>query len=189
MDFYELVERLQSEYVIEVPSVQELVKAWRRELFDHLTLEEQNKRYKELVCDVLPKLLAEHVKATRRALIWDSVATLRTMLLTWGDSVSDVFALWLLFQANSPYRWAMLIALVIANLVQTLMTHFVQREGPFTTIAALFALKPLVEGFKIIFGIEDEGTAFDAKFNFAMSRLAETGLESSAWFRDCTTKH
>ena len=44
--------------------------------------------------------------------------------------------------------------------------------------AALLGLKPLVDGYKIIFGIQDEATNFDPATNFAISRMFETGVES-----------
>ena len=71
----------------------------------------------------------------------------------------------------------MLISLIIACVVQALVAYALQQEGLVGMCAALLALKPLVDGFRIIFKIESEG-AFNAEFNFAASRLVETSVES-----------
>ena len=56
-------------------------------------------------------------------------------------------------------------------------TRFIQNEGLPETISALLGLKPLMDGYKIIFGVEDE-SPFDPKVNFAYSRGVETAVES-----------
>ena len=76
---------------------------------------------------------------------------------------------------RSRYALPMLIMLIFANSVQALMTYAVQQEGPVATVAALLGLKPLVDGFNIIFGNEDDegSTRYDPVTNFAISRLCE----------------
>ena len=83
----------------------------------------------------------------------------------------------LLLAAGSSYAVPMLVMLLIAQILQALMTYFVQEESVFATVAAALALKPLVDGFRIVFSIDDEA-GFDAEFNFAASRFLETGAES-----------
>ena len=53
--------------------------------------------------DVLPAFLVGHVKKAKRAMIWDAVVTIRTVMLTWGDTMSDYYALVLLLHADSTY--------------------------------------------------------------------------------------
>ena len=45
----------------------------------------------------------------------------------------------------------MLGMLIFANVVQALCARFVFKEGGVATIAAMIGLKPLVDGFNIIF--------------------------------------
>ena len=137
------------------------------------------RKYRDLVRNVLPLLLAEHVKVKRSATIWDIVMTTKTVLLTWGDSVSDLIALALLLEEGSRYATPMLVALIVANFTQALCTYLIQRESAMATVAALFSLKPLVDGFNIICGTSYAGNvAFDPEENFGVSRIVETAAES-----------
>ena len=55
------------------------------------------------------------LKKARSASVWDAVLTVRTVLLTWGDTVSDMFALAILLRDGSYYAMPMLVALIIAT--------------------------------------------------------------------------
>ena len=83
--------------------------------------------------------------------------TIKTVMLTWGDSISDYYAAVLLVRARSKYTNPMVIMLAIANVIQALSAYFWQKEGGFVTLAALLGLKPLVDGHRIVFDIESEG--------------------------------
>ena len=106
-----------------------------------------------------------------------TMATITEVLITWGDSVSDMINLALLLKTGSRYGPIMLGTLVFANLLQAVATYFWQRQGVLATASALLGLKPLVDGFRLVFGIESKGK-FDASINFALTRVVETGLES-----------
>ena len=82
----------------------------------------------------------------------------------------------------------MLVALIFANVAQALSTRSVQGEGGVATVAALLGLKPLVEGFNIIFGNEDDARRgrFDPVTNFAISRLFRDWLSSPSRKRSCS---
>ena len=45
---------------------------------------------------------------------WSALMTIRTVLLTWGDSASDVYAAVLLIKARSKYANLMVVLLVVA---------------------------------------------------------------------------
>ena len=138
-DFNELVDRLLRDNLSDPAAVLAMAQIWQQEQFDHLSEREQVRKYRDLVRNVLPLLLAEHVKVKRSATIWDIVMTTKTVLLTWGDTVSDVFALYVLLQAEPPSEYAvpMLIMLIIANLVQAGCTHIVQKQGAFATVRSI----------------------------------------------------
>ena len=111
--------------------------------------------------------------------VWlGALVTLLTVLLTWGDTVSDWVTLEQLLRADSPYFLPMLGMLVFANVVLALAAYFYQRDGVLASLAALVGLKPLVDGVRIIFSIESKGRKFDPSFNFALTRAVETGIES-----------
>ena len=97
------MKRLLKEDACELPAVQAAVRAWQREKFDCASERQQLRMYRELLRDVLPPFLVGHVKKAKRAMIWDAVVTIRTVLLTWGDTMSDYYALVLLLQADSSY--------------------------------------------------------------------------------------
>ena len=103
--------------------------------------DEQNK-CKELVTEVLPEFVVQYIKMMKAKETLDAVSTCKTVLLTVGDSASDVYALVVLLMATSRYAISMAISLAIANVVQALAAYFWQREGPVVTGAALFGLKP-----------------------------------------------
>ena len=101
-------------------------------------------------------------------------------MLTWGDTFSDYWALWLL-RKRPAFAVPMLILLVFANVVQAAMTYtlpYTIQRGPLAVVAALLGLKPLVEGFQIVFGIDDAIDVETAAVGFAISRTGETGAES-----------
>ena len=93
---------------------------------------------------------------------------------------SDYYALALMFQLEEGFTYAvsMLVMLIFANVMQATATLIVQNEGVMATIAAAFGLKPLIDGFNIIFGDAEGRGRYDPKFNFAISRIIETGFES-----------
>lgn len=55
-----------------------------------------------------------------------------------------------------------------------------------TSLAALLGLKPLVDGFNIIFGNNDDAHngVYDPVYNFAFSRILETAFESIPQVRE-----
>ena len=85
-EFKRLVKRLVKEDARELPAVQAAVQAWQREKFDSASERQQLRMYRELLGDVLPPFLVGHVKKATRAMIWDAVLTIRTVMLTWGDT-------------------------------------------------------------------------------------------------------
>ena len=164
--------------VRELSAVKDLLKLWQRDaLRTHRDCEEQLRIYEMLFVEGLAPLLLDLSTAKRSATLWDALMTVKTVSLTWGDTVSDIFAIVVLLRAGSGYATPALVSLMFANCMQGLMTHFLQRESAYVIAAALLGLKPLVDGFKIVFGIEDAGT-FDARFSFAVSRTIETGVET-----------
>ena len=175
-EFDRLVNRLVKDKVRAVSAVQDEAQTWRRAIFDRHDEEEQLRMYRELINEVLLPLLASFVKSRASAFLWDAQMTIKTVLLTWGDTVSDVYALAVLLAAGSSYATPMLAALIFAVVLQALVSYFGQREGALITVAALLGLKPLIEGYMIIFNIESEGL-FDAEINFCVSRFAETGVD------------
>merc|ERR1712185_633273 len=79
-EFKELVAKLESESTREVTDVQQQTRTWRAETFDRHDEQEQLRMYRELVNDVLPSFLAEHVKTKAHAMIWDALMTIKTVL-------------------------------------------------------------------------------------------------------------
>merc|ERR1712185_281727 len=150
-------------------AIQQLMQLWCQQTFDQIadSPEERNKKYRELVTEVLPAFIVLYVKMMKTQETLDVVSTCKTVLLTVGDSASDMYALVVLLMAKSRYAITMAISLVIANVVQALGAYFAQREGPVVAGAALLGLKPLVDGYKIIFGIDGGESQFDPQFNFA----------------------
>ena len=79
-DFKGLISKLEKEKTREVAAVQQQTRTWRAELFDRHDEQEQLRMYRELVNDVLPPFLADHVKSKRSAMIWDALMTIKTVL-------------------------------------------------------------------------------------------------------------
>ena len=121
-EFVRLVNRLVRDKVRAVAAGQDEAQTWRRAIFDRLDEEEQLRMYRELINEVLLPLLASFVKSRASAFLWDAQMTIRTVLLTWGDTVSDVYALAVLLAAGSSYATPMLVALIIAQVVQAIAT-------------------------------------------------------------------
>ena len=84
-DFKGLIGKLEKIRAREVAAVQQLTRSWRAETFDCHDEQEQNEMYRELVNDLLPPILANHVRTRRRAMIWDALMTIKTVL--WGGGV------------------------------------------------------------------------------------------------------
>ena len=122
-EFDRLVNRLVKDKVRAVSAVQDEAQTWRRAIFDRHDEEEQLRMYRELINEVLLPLLASFVKSRASAFLWDAQSTIKTVLLTWGDTVSDVYALALLLAAGSSYAIVMLILFILAQIVQALMTY------------------------------------------------------------------
>ena len=187
-DFDELVRRLVEDYVRDPEAVKALMRIWVQEHLTHLDPEVRLKKYEELFVEVMPQFLAGHVKKARSAMIWDAVLTkkrvmtLQTvveMLITWGDSVSDMIALEVLLRTDSSYAAPVIAMLIFAHVAQAACTRFFKHQGPLATFAALLGLSPLVDGFGIILGIDETGGQYDHVTSFAVSRATETALEST----------
>ena len=104
-----------------------------------------------------------------------TLTTVFEVLLTCGDTVSDIVNLVLLW--DSHFGPIMLGMLIFANLMQVVFTRFVNHQGVLATIASLLGLKPLVDGVQMILGI-DSRSAFSAGASFAFSRIVETASEA-----------
>ena len=92
-EFDRLVNRLVKDKVRAVSAVQDEAQTWRRAIIDRHDEEEQLRMYRELIHEGLLPLLASFVKSRASAFLWDAQMTIKTVLLTWGDTVSDAYAL------------------------------------------------------------------------------------------------
>ena len=106
-----------------------------------------------------------------------TIMTIIEVLITWGDQVLDVIVLAQMLSKKSPYGPPILAILVFGNVCQALSSHFFQRNGALSSVAALFGLKPLVDGAKVVFHIKTKDK-FDAQVNFAHTRVVEAAFES-----------
>ena len=86
----------------------------------------------------------------------------------------------------------MLIAMLVAQVVQAICAYFVQGEGAFGVTAALLGVKPMVDGYQILFEAERQEGHFDPVYNFAATRAVAwlqeerarrlvLGLDAVAW--------
>ena len=98
--FEELVGRLVKDKTHDIAAAKELTERWYEETFECSDEKEQLRRLKQFVVEVLPPHLVGHVKVKESASIWDALMTIRTVLLTWGDSVSDYYAAALLVRRS-----------------------------------------------------------------------------------------
>ena len=80
--FEQMVKRLKSDRVQDPEAVQVITRLWRREYFDRFDEREQLKKYRQLLDDVLPTLLADHVKKSKGAEDKDKMKILRAVRLT-----------------------------------------------------------------------------------------------------------
>ena len=103
--------------------------------------------------------------------------TVVEMLITWGDTVSNLVALEVLLRRESTYAELMIAMLIFANINQALAS-LVEHRGALVILTSLLGLKPVVYGFFVLLGIEETGGQFDNVASFAMSRAIQTGLES-----------
>ena len=87
--FDDLVKHLMKEDALDLAAVKGFVQAWLRENVSHLDPEQRLQKYEELFSDVMPSFLLGHVKKAKRAVIWDAIVTIKTVLLTWGDTASS----------------------------------------------------------------------------------------------------
>ena len=89
-EFDEFIERLHRDGAREPADVERLMHDWHRETFgreaDPLA---RLQMYEEFLRSVLPTFIAGHVETTKSAKFWGAVVTALTVLLTWGDTVSD----------------------------------------------------------------------------------------------------
>ena len=70
-----------------------------------------------------------------------ALVTAKTVLLTWGDTVSDVYSFVILQTAGSGFALPMLIMLIVANLIMALQAKLMLKQGIIPTLAALLGLK------------------------------------------------
>ena len=99
--------------------------------------DDQEEFHEAQLCVLLAAIvcLEERARLIRDTLAAAGVAI--TVMLTWGDTMSDYYSLALLFEAESSYRWIMLVALIFANVFQALLRRdFFRRKGTVATVAA-----------------------------------------------------
>ena len=87
--------------------------------------------------DARPSLLVGCLKFKVTAGIFSATMLIKTVLLTWGDTVSDVVALGFMLAASSRFGVSMLIALLVAQVLQAFMAYFCQDEGALAIAAVL----------------------------------------------------
>ena len=85
---------------------------------------------------MLPPFIVEHVRTALRVIIWDTLVTIRTVILSLGDTFTDVYATAHLLARASAFATPMLVALVFAQVAQAVVTKNVQRETAVATTAA-----------------------------------------------------
>ena len=77
--FEQMVKRLKSDRVQDPEAVQVITRLWRREYFDRFDEREQLKKYRQLLDDVLPTLLADYVKKSKGAEDKDKMKILKAV--------------------------------------------------------------------------------------------------------------
>ena len=70
------------EDALDLEAVKAFVQAWQQEHLNKLDPASRLLLYEKLFADVIPPFLLGHVKKAKRAMIWDAVLTIRTVLLT-----------------------------------------------------------------------------------------------------------
>ena len=101
-DFDAFIERLHRDGTREAAAVERLMREWQTETFgrepDPLA---RLRMYEEFVRSVLPTYIAGHVETTKTANFLGAFLTALTVLLTWGDTVTDWIMLEQLLMSSS----------------------------------------------------------------------------------------